>query len=118
MTELCYMPLPRAATHKSCRRCAVRVLGGRSTQLVLRQGALHSMLRYQVGTRQPRGVLMVAGADVNILDANGTAPLHLAIWRGHVGVAKDLLLSGANPNNKHPGSSLPFHDAIGRGLDE
>ncbi|CAN0273174.1 unnamed protein product, partial [Ectocarpus sp. 8 AP-2014] len=69
------------------------------------------------GHEAAAGVLMMAGADVNILDTDGTAPLHLAIWRGHVGVAKDLLLSGANPNQKHPGNPLPFYDALSRGLD-
>ncbi|CAM9703933.1 unnamed protein product, partial [Scytosiphon promiscuus] len=43
-------------------------------------------------------VLMLAGADVNVLDARKDSPLHLAIHGGHEALAKDLLLSGANPS--------------------
>lgn len=42
--------------------------------------------------------LIMAGADVNVLDAEHDSPLHLAIKGGHVEIAKDLLLTGANAN--------------------
>ncbi|CAN0420703.1 unnamed protein product [Ectocarpus sp. 12 AP-2014] len=70
------------------------------------------------GHEAAAGVLMMAGTDVNILDAKERAPLHLAICGGHVGLAKDLLLSRANPNEAGSNGDRPAHLASNRGLDE
>ncbi|CAN0214309.1 unnamed protein product [Ectocarpus fasciculatus] len=58
------------------------------------------------------------GGDVNILDSTNDGPLHLAIKGRHVGIAKDLLLSGANPTQAGSNGDFPIHLAAGRGLDE
>ncbi|CAN0414046.1 unnamed protein product, partial [Ectocarpus fasciculatus] len=60
----------------------------------------------------------MAGADVNVLDAANDGPLHLAIKGGHVGIAKDLLLSGANPVQAGSFGDFPIHLAAQHGLDE
>ncbi|CAM9785729.1 unnamed protein product [Ectocarpus fasciculatus] len=62
--------------------------------------------------------LIMAGADVNVLDVANDGPLHLAIKGGHVGIAKDLLLSGANPVQAGSDGDLPIHLAARHGLDE
>ncbi|CAN0205389.1 unnamed protein product, partial [Ectocarpus fasciculatus] len=62
--------------------------------------------------------LIMAGADVNVLDAANDGPLHLAIKGGHVGIAKDLLLSGANPVQAGSKGDFPIHLAAQHGLDE
>ncbi|GAW25789.1 putative zinc ZZ-type [Rosellinia necatrix] len=43
-------------------------------------------------------VLLAHGADVNHLNQQGFAPLHIAIACGHVGLVKILLEAGASPN--------------------
>ncbi|CAM9169936.1 unnamed protein product [Ectocarpus sp. 8 AP-2014] len=62
--------------------------------------------------------LIMAGADVNTLDATNDGPLHLAIKGGHPGIAEDLLLSGANPIQAGSNGNLPIHLAACHGLDE
>ncbi|CBN79339.1 F-box domain and ankyrin repeat protein [Ectocarpus siliculosus] len=62
--------------------------------------------------------LIMAGANVNMLDATNDGPLHLAITGGHVGIAKDLLLSGANPVQAGSNDNFAIHLAACYGLDE
>ncbi|CAM9875521.1 unnamed protein product, partial [Ectocarpus fasciculatus] len=62
--------------------------------------------------------LIMAGADVNVLDAANGGPLHLAIRGGHVRITKDLLLSGANPTQAGSNGDFPIHLAARHGLDE
>ena len=69
------------------------------------------------GMEAAAGGLIMAGADVSVLNDREGAPLHLAIEGGHVRVAKDLLLRGADPNKKSRGY-YPIHRAARRGLDE
>lgn len=62
-------------------------------------------------------VLMMAGADVNSLDAEKNGPLHLAIMQDHAGLAEDLLLKGANPDVRSGNGSHPIHLAVRHGQD-
>ncbi|CAN0144397.1 unnamed protein product, partial [Hapterophycus canaliculatus] len=62
-------------------------------------------------------MLILAGADVNNLDAKHNGPLHLAIVKGHAGLAEDLLLSGANPDLLNGALAHPIHLAARRGQD-
>ncbi|CBJ48769.1 ankyrin repeat domain protein [Ectocarpus siliculosus] len=62
--------------------------------------------------------LIMAGADVNVLDSKNDGPLHLAIKGGHVRIAKDLLLSGVNPVQARSSGNFPIHLAAWHGLDE
>ncbi|CAM9728129.1 unnamed protein product [Scytosiphon promiscuus] len=62
-------------------------------------------------------VLMMAGADVNRLDAKNYGPLHLAIMQGHAGLADDLLLKGADPSLTCRDGVCPIHLAAGSGQD-
>ncbi|CAM9170166.1 unnamed protein product [Ectocarpus sp. 8 AP-2014] len=70
------------------------------------------------GKRAAAKALIMAGADVNALDATNDGPLHHAIKGGHVGIAKDLLLSGANPMQAGSNGDFPIHLAAWHGLDE
>lgn len=63
-------------------------------------------------------VLMMAGAHVNTLDADGESPLHLAIRGGYAGIASDLLLRGTDPEVKNIVGWYPIHLAARRGQDE
>ncbi|CAM9939466.1 unnamed protein product [Ectocarpus sp. 12 AP-2014] len=70
------------------------------------------------GKRAAAKALIMAGADVNALDATNDGPLHHAIKGDHVGIAKDLLLSGANPMQAGSIGDFPIHLAAYHGLDE
>ena len=62
--------------------------------------------------------LMMAGANVNTIDARKDAPLHLAIEAGHVRLAGDLLLSGADHDARGSKGCHPIYLAAERGQDE
>ncbi|CBJ29888.1 similar to ankyrin 2,3/unc44 [Ectocarpus siliculosus] len=62
-------------------------------------------------------VLMLAGADVNRLDADGVAPLHLALQHGHAELAQVLLLGGADADKQLRNGNFPIHLAARRGED-
>ncbi|CAM9170087.1 unnamed protein product [Ectocarpus sp. 8 AP-2014] len=71
------------------------------------------------GKRAAAKALIMAGADVNARDATNEGPLHHAIKGGHVGIAEDLLLSGANPIQQAGFyGDFPIHLAAWHGLDE
>ncbi|CAM9435815.1 unnamed protein product, partial [Scytosiphon promiscuus] len=61
--------------------------------------------------------LIMAGADVNIQDANNELPLHLALKRCHTQLAEDLLLGGSDPNARDSTRAYPIHLAARRGQD-
>ncbi|CAM9342649.1 unnamed protein product [Scytosiphon promiscuus] len=61
--------------------------------------------------------LILAGADINVLDANDDGPLHLAIENGHAAVAEYLLIGGADPRVKGSHGAYPVHLATHRGQD-
>lgn len=48
------------------------------------------------GHSRVAGVLIRAGAGVDLTDSQGRTPLHLAAKHGHAGVVVDLLLRGSN----------------------
>ncbi|CAM9326445.1 unnamed protein product [Ectocarpus fasciculatus] len=54
-------------------------------------------------------VLMLAGADVNKIDAEGVAPLHLALRHGHAELAQVLLLGGADSDKQLCNGDYPIH---------
>lgn len=62
-------------------------------------------------------VLITAGANVELTDSFGNAPLFRAVFcaRGEVGVVRLLLEAGADPNrkNKNGVSPLSFAETIG-----
>lgn len=60
----------------------------------------------------------MAGANVNICNASDDAPLQLAIKGGHAGVAKDLLLSGADHSAMDSKGFYPLYLAAKRGQTE
>ena len=59
---------------------------------------------------------LVAGDSslLNVLDSDGSTPLHCACWKGHSGVVEFLISAGANVNaenkNDHWGTT-PLHAA-------
>ncbi|CAN0397003.1 unnamed protein product [Ectocarpus sp. 12 AP-2014] len=62
-------------------------------------------------------VLVLAGADVNKLDAGGVAPLHLALQDGHAELAQVLLLGRADADKQLRNGNYPIHLAARRGED-
>lgn len=54
-------------------------------------------------------LLASAGVDVNAIDGNGDAPLHIAARNGLVGVIATLIQAGANPNLKNKTGETPLH---------
>eukprot|EP00903_Cladosiphon_okamuranus_P011507 g10836.t1 len=63
-------------------------------------------------------VLMLGGADVNILDAANESPLHIAVRGGNAGLAEIFLLRGADPNLRDHEGFYPIHVAAIHGQDE
>jgi uncharacterized protein len=63
-------------------------------------------------------ILVAAGADVSVAEANQTSPLQVAILNGHVDVANFLLGKGANVNAADGFGRTPLWSAIDyRNLD-
>lgn len=54
-------------------------------------------------------LLASAGADVNLLNKDGEAPLHIAARNGLVGVIATLIQAGADPNIKNKHGATPLH---------
>lgn len=62
--------------------------------------------------------LLNAGANINIQDKNGAAPLHRAVRTRCAAAAKCLLEAGCDPTLRNKAGSTPFHLAVqntGRG---
>jgi Ankyrin repeats (many copies) len=71
--------------------------------------------RMQVATIS---LLIDAGADPNCTDADGAAPIHLAVRTRCAAAVQALLERGANPRAKNKSGSTPLHLAVqttGRG---
>lgn len=43
-------------------------------------------------------VLKKSGGNINLRNAYGLTPLHIAIWRNHIPVVRRLLAAGADPD--------------------
>lgn len=54
-------------------------------------------------------LLASAGVDVNLLNNNGEAPLHIAARNGLVGVIATLLQAGAKPDVRNSSGETPLH---------
>jgi ankyrin repeat protein len=59
--------------------------------------------------------LLSVGADVNVKDRYGFAPLSWASKHGHVQLVKELVDHGADTEAKDNQGDTPLHDASGRG---
>eukprot|EP01094_Clydonella_sp_ATCC50884_P024167 TRINITY_DN5990_c0_g1_i1.p1 TRINITY_DN5990_c0_g1~~TRINITY_DN5990_c0_g1_i1.p1 ORF type:complete len:715 (+),score=262.20 TRINITY_DN5990_c0_g1_i1:38-2146(+) len=55
--------------------------------------------------------LLAAGADVNEPDANGAAPLHIAVLYGHADITEKLVEAGAKVNVVDEDGTTPLHKA-------
>ncbi|CAM9142574.1 unnamed protein product [Ectocarpus sp. 8 AP-2014] len=54
-------------------------------------------------------VLVVAGANVGLVDGSGSTALHYAIEGGHLQLAEDLVIAGANLEANDGDSNTPLH---------
>lgn len=59
--------------------------------------------------------LLSRRADVNILNKQDLAPLHIAIWKGYLHLAAPLLKAGANQDVQDKGGRVPLYFAVERG---
>jgi ankyrin repeat protein len=71
----------------------------------------------QRGNVQLVKVLLANGADVDIKDRNGRAPIHSAAWEGHWGPVQVFIGAGADVNAADKGMYTPLHIAAERGHD-
>lgn len=62
--------------------------------------------------------LLAAGADVNVADAHGVRPVHLAAARGYVAVLEQLVAAGARPGEAMPDGTRAVDLAEQRGHPE
>ena len=64
------------------------------------------------GSTQAIRILVQSGADVDLGNANGVVPLHIACREGHINAANTLLELNANPNiQTHELGLTPAHYA-------
>lgn len=56
-------------------------------------------------------LLLTAGADISLQDANGQTALHLAAASGHVDIVRLLLRAGADVNAQDPSGWTPINQA-------
>ena len=66
-------------------------------QLSDRQAIPSLLLAVHGGREQEVGILLEAGCDVNLADADGITPLMAAAMTGSVAIARQLLDKGADP---------------------
>jgi len=57
-------------------------------------------------------LLLKHGADINVVDSTGCAPLHTAVQHIHLASAEKLISAGANLNQRHSTGNTPLHYAI------
>ncbi|CAN0130281.1 unnamed protein product [Ectocarpus fasciculatus] len=81
-----------------------------------RRTALHRALAG--GHTESARVLMLAGADVGLLDAKGRSALHYAIEGGHLQLAGDAVIGGADPKTKDVDGNTPLHFAAAHDDDK
>ena len=58
--------------------------------------------------------LMLAGANVKLLDSRNRSPLHYAVEDGDLQLTEDIILAGADSNTKDAGGVTPLHLAAMR----
>ncbi|CBN80099.1 ankyrin repeat protein [Ectocarpus siliculosus] len=78
--------------------------------------ALHRALAG--GHTEAARVLMLAGADVGLLDVKGRSALHYAIEGRHLQLAGDALLGGADPKAMDADGNTPLHFAAAHDDDK
>ena len=59
--------------------------------------------------------LLAAGADANAADADGTTPLHVAVWADHLATVQELLRAGAKADLANTFGVTPISLAAGHG---
>ncbi|CAM9600902.1 unnamed protein product [Ectocarpus sp. 13 AM-2016] len=74
-------------------------------------------LTFSGGKLAATKVLVLAGVDMNKLDAGSVAPLHLALEHGHAELAQVLLLGRADADTQLRNGNYPIHLAARRGED-
>lgn len=67
--------------------------------------------------REVVGLLVEAGADVNLLDSNGHTPLHSAVFHNAPELIAYLLANGADVNRQAEGGPTPLAYARARGKE-
>jgi hypothetical protein len=79
------------------------------------QAALVALVRAGVSDRDSFAFLIRRGADLNRPDAQGNAPLHLAVTGGHLETVKRLIARGADVDRPNGTGRTPL--ALARALD-
>ena len=59
-------------------------------------------------------LLLKHGADINVVDSTGCAPLHTAVQHVHLNAVERLISAGANINQQNNTGNTPLHCAISR----
>ena len=57
-------------------------------------------------------LLLEHGADANITDVNGDAPLHWSVVKGYLNVSQLLIKAGSNINLRNKKGKTPFYSAV------
>ena len=75
------------------------------------QALLVELVRNGVIDRDALNFLTKSGAQINRIDANGDAPLHVAIKNGHLQAVRRLIIAGADINQPDGDGRLPLRIA-------
>ena len=106
-----YIPLQQAVSQSSIEIAKQLVEGGANMPVTDKNGM--SVLHIIASSAKPHIGLVIwlakKGLDVNLVDRQGNTAFHIAIENGHIELAKQLLVLGADPYVSNKAGLTPLH---------
>ena len=100
------------ALHIDCLKFLIQVKAELNRRNNLGLTPLHMAIMQHGASIDYVAALVTAGADVDICDKQGNAPLHTAVCWNRIESGNALLEAGANPNIRNHKGDTPLHNAV------